>query len=93
MEHLRRETISQFEKFNDPSSTEPASTIFAVSPNASLEVQALSFAERESLYHEALGHDGCYKAIGLYQYFFDLCPPSQKLSIQVTNEVGSLHSL
>ncbi|PMD17196.1 hypothetical protein NA56DRAFT_648917 [Hyaloscypha hepaticicola] len=49
-------------------------------------VQALPFAQRELIYHESRGHDGCYKAIELYQHFFELCPPGQTLSIQIKNE-------
>ena len=60
--------------------------------DAPLEVQALPFAQRELIYHESRGHDGCYKAIALYQHFFDLCPPGQTLSIQIKNETPVLVS-
>ncbi|KAH8747093.1 hypothetical protein F5882DRAFT_422573 [Hyaloscypha sp. PMI_1271] len=60
--------------------------------NAPLDVQALPFAQRELIYHESRGHDGCYKAIELYQHFFELCPPGQNLSIQIENETPVLVS-
>ena len=66
------------------------STDDAISPEAFPEVQTLSFAKRELIYHESRGHDGCYKAIELYQQFFDLCPQGQKLSIQIKNEAPVL---
>ncbi|CZR58252.1 uncharacterized protein PAC_08143 [Phialocephala subalpina] len=61
-----------------------------IHPDASPELQALTFAQRESIYHESRGHDGCYKAILLYQHLFDLCPAGQKLSIQIKNEAPVL---
>jgi hypothetical protein len=54
--------------------------------DAEPDVQALPFAQRELIYHESRGHDGCYKAIELYQHFFDLCPAGQQLSVQLKNE-------
>jgi hypothetical protein len=66
---------------------EHPSTLCLVHPNASPVVKALTDSQLESLFYETRGHDGCYKAIGMYQYFFDLCSPEQKLSIQITNEV------
>ncbi|KAH8784392.1 hypothetical protein BGZ57DRAFT_974008 [Hyaloscypha finlandica] len=51
------------------------STNDIIDRNAPLDVQALPFAQRELIYHESRGHDGCYKAIELYQHFFELCPP------------------
>jgi hypothetical protein len=60
--------------------------------HAQPELQALSFAQRELIYHESRGHDGCYKAIALYQHFFELCPLGQALSIQIKNETPVLVS-
>jgi len=58
-----------------------------IHPYAFPKVQALSFQQREAIYYETHSHNGCYKAVAMYQFFFSLCPPRQKLSIQMTNEV------
>jgi hypothetical protein len=62
------------------------STNDVMSPNAFPAAQALTFAQREFIYHESRGHDGCYKALALYQAFFDLCPLDQQVSIQIKKE-------
>lgn len=60
-----------------------------IHPYAFPRVQSLSFQQREAIYYETHSHNGCYKAVAMYQFFFALCPPRQKLSIQLTNEVIS----
>ncbi|KAK2630003.1 hypothetical protein QTJ16_000823 [Diplocarpon rosae] len=56
-------------------------------PNAGWAVHNLSWVEKELIFQETRNHDGCYKAIGLFQYFFDWCPAEQKVLIQVPDEV------
>jgi MYND finger len=67
--------------------TGTSSTNDIICPDAVPAVHALPFVQRELIYHESRGHDGCYNAIELYQQFFDLCPPGQALSIQLKNEL------
>lgn len=67
-------------------------TMCMIHPDASSKVKALTHNQKELIYHESHGHDGCYKAIALFQYFFGLCPPGQQISIQITNEVCLAHS-
>ncbi|PBP25197.1 hypothetical protein BUE80_DR004048, partial [Diplocarpon rosae] len=55
-------------------------------PNAGWAVHNLSWVEKELIFQETRNHDGCYKAIGLFQYFFDWCPAEQKVLIQVPDE-------
>jgi len=69
------------------------STNDMICPNAVPKVHDLTFAQRELIYHESRGHDGCYKPLALYQHFFDLCPPGQKLSIQIKKEPSVLVDL
>ena len=78
--HLHTFLIESKEVTGTPSTND------LISSKASSQVQALPFSQRELIYHESRGHDGCYKAIELYQEFFELCPPGQKLSIQIKNE-------
>jgi hypothetical protein len=66
--------------------TSTLSTYDAVHPTASPTVHNLTFAQRGLIYHESRDHDGCDKALALYQHFFDICPVGQKLSIQIKNE-------
>lgn len=87
----RRETVNEFRKSKKRDIAEPRATTFNVSPDAGPEVQNLTLAQRESIYHEAVGHDGCYKALLLFQYLFQLCPPGQQLSVQIKNEVSLLY--
>lgn len=86
---VRHQTMNQFRSYDEPTSTGTPSTICLIHPQAAPLTHNLTFAERERIYHESRGHDGCYKAIGLYQYFFNLLPPGQKLSVRVKNEVSS----
>jgi hypothetical protein len=58
-----------------------------IHPDADPDTRALSFAWRELIYHVMHGHNGCFEAIGLYQFFFSLCPPDQTVSIQIADEV------
>ncbi|PBP21199.1 hypothetical protein BUE80_DR007767 [Diplocarpon rosae] len=55
-------------------------------PQAGGDVHNLSWLAKELIFHETRNHDGCYKAIGLFQYFFDWCPAEQKVLIQVPDE-------
>jgi hypothetical protein len=66
--------------------TATLSSYDAFHPTAGPTVRSLTFAQRELIYHESRDHDGCYKALALYQHFLDLCPVGQKLSIQIKNE-------
>lgn len=68
------------------------STNDILSRSAFPQAKTLSFAQREYIYQESRGHDGCYKAIALYQAFFDLCPANQQLSIQIKKEDPALVS-
>lgn len=52
----------------------------------------LSDDQRETIYHETRAMDGCYKAICLFQKFFDLVPANQKLLIQIKDEAPVLVS-
>lgn len=65
----------------------PPSAICSIHPDAPPEVKALTFAQRELIYHQTRGHDSCYKAMGIFEFFFQLCTPGQKLKIQLRDEV------
>lgn len=67
--------------------TEHPSTIVAIHPEATPAVQELGFAEKEEIFYETRGYLGSVQAIGLFQAYFDLCPPEQKVSIQLRDEV------
>ncbi|RDL38387.1 uncharacterized protein BP5553_02727 [Venustampulla echinocandica] len=83
---IRKQSLNQFVTFEEPLPADIASTTILIHPDAAPSVQALTFAQRELIYHETHSSDGCLKAIALFQFFFDLCSPGQKLSIQLTNE-------
>ncbi|KAL2068624.1 hypothetical protein VTL71DRAFT_14961 [Oculimacula yallundae] len=53
---------------------------------ASEGVKALSLADRDLIFHETRGQNGCYNATGMYQDFFALCPKGQEISVQIGNE-------
>jgi hypothetical protein len=70
---------------------ENLSTVCVVDPKgAEPLVEELSFAQRELIYHETHANDSSYMAWGLYQMFFDMCQPGQKVSLQIKNEVHFL---
>jgi hypothetical protein len=73
--------------------TATLSTYDAFHPTAGPIVRSLTFAQCELIYHESRDHDSCYKALALYQHFFDLCPVGQKLSIKIKNEAPVLVDL
>ncbi|KAH6722623.1 hypothetical protein BKA61DRAFT_729934 [Leptodontidium sp. MPI-SDFR-AT-0119] len=81
-----RRSLHQFEQVNDAPSSIESTAMCKVSPNAGPEVKNLTVAQLDSIYYESLGHNGCYSSISLYQYFFQLCPPDQRISIQIKNE-------
>ncbi|TVY58054.1 hypothetical protein LSUE1_G009562 [Lachnellula suecica] len=83
---IKHRYINQFAVSDDHPSSDPLPTIFSIHPDAERPTKALSFADRELIYHLTHGHDGCFVAIGLYQLFLELCPPEQELSLQITNE-------
>ncbi|EKD14156.1 uncharacterized protein L3040_007844 [Drepanopeziza brunnea f. sp. 'multigermtubi'] len=68
-----------------PGNPHPATTC-ELHPAAPVGVQRLSAADRELIYQETRNHDACYKAIGLFQFFLDLCPPGQQLMYQSGNQ-------
>lgn len=70
----------------DVAVTEYPSLTCSISADAEPEVHALTSAEREIIYHESHDHDGCYKAIALFQHFFEICPPDQMLFVQIKGE-------
>lgn len=89
--YLRATEINIFEACTNSAPSEdndPPSTTTLVHPCASPEVHTLSAAQLELILYETRGHNGCFKALALYQKFFELCPPGQKVSIQITNGVG-----
>ncbi|KUJ08777.1 uncharacterized protein LY89DRAFT_724788 [Mollisia scopiformis] len=59
------------------------STNDIICPDALPEVHGLNFTKRELIYHESHEGDGCYEAVSLFQYFFEICPADQKLLIQI----------
>jgi len=59
-------------------------------PSADKKVPSLSLTQRELLFYQTRCHDRCYKASGLYQFFFEICPPGQMFSIQLVGEVSSI---
>jgi hypothetical protein len=69
------------------SAQENPSTTCAIHPDASQAVRALTPAQLEDIYYETRAYNGCYKAVAMYQHFFELCSPGQKLSIRISNEV------
>ncbi|KUJ13715.1 uncharacterized protein LY89DRAFT_672006 [Mollisia scopiformis] len=78
-----------FHQFNEhkSSSKEPIPlTTCEIHPHANEMVKRLTPIEVEQIYLESRNHDGCFKAIGLFQFFFELCPAGQMISIQVGNE-------
>jgi hypothetical protein len=83
----REAKFNIFEPYTESATSDPPSTICPIHPKAAPNVQALTHKQRELLYHETRGHDGYFKAIGLFQFFFELCPPGQRVLIQLTNEV------
>ncbi|KAI6711912.1 hypothetical protein JHW43_005577 [Diplocarpon mali] len=85
----RNRSLHRFLELDRPSPNEryPATTC-EPHPNAGWDVQNLSWAEKELVFQETRNHDGCYKAIGLLQYFFDWCPAEQKIMIQIADEVS-----
>ena len=78
---ISKKSIHRFIPHRDTSSEYILATCL-VHPDAAPEVHALSLADRDLIFNETRGHNGCYKAAGLYHDFFDLCPPGQKLTIQ-----------
>lgn len=74
------------------SATGSPSTNDIISTGAPQQARTLTFAQRETIYHESRGHDGCYKALALYQAFFELCPMEQLISIQIKKEAPVLVS-
>ncbi|KAE9376045.1 hypothetical protein N431DRAFT_543395 [Stipitochalara longipes BDJ] len=81
---IEKTTFQIFDQCRAPTVEYP-STICLIHPGANKRVKAFSIAQRELLYYHTRYHDGCYKAGGLYQFFFELCP-GQKISIQLTDE-------
>ncbi|KAI9643010.1 hypothetical protein NHQ30_008744 [Ciborinia camelliae] len=61
-------------------------TTCTIHPQCSPSIRKLSPSQLEDIFYESRSHDGCYKALTLYQEFFNLCPPDQQLEIQVKNE-------
>ena len=78
---------SRFEKYSESKLTDPPSTTCQIHPLASKTVRALTLAEKELIYQTTRAHDGCYKSGILFEMFFALCLPGQKVSIQIRNEV------
>jgi hypothetical protein len=70
--------------------TETPSATENISPAAPKNVKDLPRKDLESIYYEIRGHDGCFKAVGLYDAFFDLCPNDQQVSIQIKKEAPVL---
>lgn len=68
-------------------------TTCLIHPDASPLVKGLSFEQKEIIYHESRGHSGCFKAGGLFQFFFELCPGEQKLEVRIAGEVSSIFIL
>jgi hypothetical protein len=88
IDHTFRQTnVHIFERYIEPKTSDTPSTTCAIHPAARPETKALTPSQRELVYHETRGHSSCFKAIGLFNTFFKLCPPGQKLSIQIRNEV------
>lgn len=85
----RKQVMNEFGHHEKGGEKHP-STTFLVHPKASQDLKdfaILHSQNMESMYYETLAQDGCFQAIGLYQYFFDKCHPNQQFSIQITNEV------
>jgi len=45
-------------------------------------LETLTKRQLETIYWQARGHDGCYKAVALIQHFFDLYPSSQPVRVR-----------
>ncbi|KAF7946531.1 hypothetical protein EAE96_009528 [Botrytis aclada] len=85
--HTFHHDISTPDPAPDPAqetSTTPATcTIHA---SCDLATRSLSSTQLENIFYESRSHDGCYKALTLFQEFFFLCSSNQQLSIQIKNE-------
>jgi len=84
---FRRTNFHTFEPYKEPKNADITRATYLVHPKANANVNALKPEQLESIYYETRSHDECYKAAGLYQFFFELCPADQKISIQMTDEV------
>jgi hypothetical protein len=84
---FRQANVHIFDAYTEPVTSDPPSTTCSIHPEASPQVKALSSQQRELIYHETHGHNGCFKALGLFDAFFQLSPPGQTLSIQIRGEV------
>jgi hypothetical protein len=71
---------------NTESSGSPSQASCQIHSNADRKIHDLTSTQRDAIFDETHNHDGCYKAIAMYQHFFELCPPGQKLSIQIAGE-------
>ena len=74
-------------KLSDSTIPNPPGTICSIHPKADPTIKNLTHAQLELIYHETHGHGGCFKAIGMYEFFFDLFPDGQNISIQIADEV------
>ena len=63
-------------------------TLFGAAPDANPDVKSLSQSQKDYIYFKSHVHNGCYNAIGLYQYFWELCPPEQMISVHIKNKVS-----
>ncbi|TGO23565.1 hypothetical protein BPAE_0128g00170 [Botrytis paeoniae] len=69
-------------------STTPATCI--IHPSCEIATRSLSSTQLENIFYESRSHDGCYKALILFQEFFSFCSSDQQLSIQIKNEESVL---
>ena len=86
-----KKNYHEFQVLNPPPKPGSESTICEYIPTEDVKTKypSLGFAQRELVYYETRSHDGCYKAVGLFELFFGLCPKGQTVSIQITNEVST----
>ncbi|KAF5869546.1 uncharacterized protein Bfra_010740 [Botrytis fragariae] len=61
-----------------------------IHPSCDLATRPLSSTQLEDIFYESRSHDGCYKALMLFQEFFSFCSSDQQLSIQIKNEEAIL---
>ncbi|KAF8859931.1 hypothetical protein BDZ45DRAFT_801176 [Acephala macrosclerotiorum] len=83
---VKKSSAHLFLKDEEAATFEPPSTTCCLHPLADPAMRELTFTELENIFHETHGHSECYKAIGLYHYFLDLCPSGQEISIQIAKE-------
>ncbi|KAF7932479.1 uncharacterized protein EAE98_003778 [Botrytis deweyae] len=71
----------------ETSTTQATCTIH---PSCDVATRSLSSTQLENIFYESRSHDGCYKALILFQEFFAFCSSDQQLSIQIKNEEAVL---